>query len=124
MDTPSPTLVRQLAPRAVYLLTGAAGTELLCRSGCVWITQYGDTRDIVLQPGRSFVLDLPTAVVMTAHRGAELIQRPAPARPRRGWLARVTAWLDPRHGSGVTRELARRLPRLREAEDGGCVRPL
>ncbi len=112
MDTHYGITTRQLAPRATQMLTDAAGTELICRRGCVWITQYGDDRDIVLQAGQSFVLDLPTAVVMSSCHGAELTLRAALPAPRRGWLARLAGWLDPRSGSAVTRELAERLGRL------------
>lgn len=114
---------RQLAPRATQMLTDAAGTELICRRGCVWITQYGDNRDIVLQAGQSFVLELPTAVVMSTCHGAELSLRAALPAARRGWLARLAAWLDPRNGSAVSRELAERPGRLPVAAADRCIRP-
>lgn len=123
MDTHYGITTRQLAPRATQMLTDAAGTELICRHGCVWITQYGDDRDIVLQAGQSYVLDLPTAVVMSSCHGAELTLRAALPAPRRGWLARLAGWLDPRSGSAVTRELAERLGRLPGAAVERSIRP-
>ncbi len=124
MDTQFGITIRQLAPRATQMLTDAAGTELICRRGSVWITQYGDDRDVVLQAGQSFVLELPTAVVMSSCHGAELILRAAPPAPRKRWPARLAAWLDPRSGSAVTRELAERLSRLPVSPGERRARPL
>jgi len=88
----------RLAARQTRVLSHAAGTEVRCVSGQVWITFHGDPTDYVLRPGQSMVLALPTALVMSSARGAELCLVPerqeAPAR--RGWLARLAGWLDPR----------------------------
>ena len=40
------------------------GQRVECVSGALWVTQDGDTRDIVLEPGESFDFD---------HRGDALI---------------------------------------------------
>lgn len=112
MDTRAEITTWQIAPHAPRLISDAAGTEVICLSGCVWITQYGDERDIVLKAGQSFVLELPTAVVMGSRHGAVLTLRSASPTPRRGLLTRLAGWLDPRTGSAVTRALAGRLVRL------------
>ena len=45
-----------LAKRAIHRLP-ATGHELVCNSGTLWITQDGDPRDIILNPGDRFVSD-------------------------------------------------------------------
>jgi hypothetical protein len=80
------------------VLEDAAGLDIACRSGCVWITQLGDSRDIVLKPGQSVLLRLPTTTLMTADSDAELLltrTRPAIASPR-PWLHRLAGLFDPR----------------------------
>ncbi|THF60766.1 DUF2917 domain-containing protein [Pseudothauera nasutitermitis] len=110
MDARFGIATHRLAPRAVHMLTGAAGTEVICRSGCTWITQYGDSRDVVLHAGQSFVLECSSVVVMSSNLGAEILLRAAMAPRPHGWLRRLAGWLDPRSGSTVARDLAGRLP--------------
>lgn len=95
------------------IISNAAGAQVIVCRGAVWITQYGDSRDIVLTAGQSFTLDLPTGVLMSGSRAdSEVILRAAPTRPaaraRRGILARLLAWLDPRWGGRVGQALAGR----------------
>lgn len=115
MDAQIGIMEHQLEARAAVVLEQAVGLEVSCRAGRVWITQYGDSRDIVLDAGEAFELTLPNAVMMACTKGASLsVRRVAPAAPQRGdWLRRLAAWLDPRAGSAVTRQLHGRLPVLR-----------
>lgn len=101
----------RLAPRQTRILKASAGIELSCLSGGVWITQYGDDRDIVLRPGQSVVLDLPTAAVMSTPRGAELcvVRREAPHGRRRSWAARLLGLFDPRWSSRAAEGLVGRV---------------
>ena len=46
-----------LARRDVVALEDAAGLELRVHRGLVWLTQEGDTRDIVMRAGEAFLLD-------------------------------------------------------------------
>ncbi|MCZ4303957.1 DUF2917 domain-containing protein [Zoogloeaceae bacterium G21618-S1] len=62
-----------LSPRTTLVLAQMAYAEVSCQAGGVWITQYGDHRDVVLTPGQSVVLNLPSATVMTASDGAEVL---------------------------------------------------
>jgi hypothetical protein len=124
MNTQNLIQTRQLAPRAAQVLTDAAGTEVLCHSGCVWITQYGDSRDRVLKPGQSCVLDLPTVVVMSSQHGALIGLRPGVPAVRRGWWQRLAGWFDPRSGSAVNRELSGRLAQLQAQAGARGMRPL
>lgn len=85
-----------LAPRDVLVLNEAV--EIVSRSGCVWLTEAGDRRDVVLPPGRSFATRGTGEVVITSRGAAELVLRQAkagaaPARAS-GWLKRLAAALD------------------------------
>ncbi len=44
----------QLGHQAIYRLDDAAGMEIVCRSGSVWLTLDDDPRDIVLGACDSF----------------------------------------------------------------------
>ena len=122
MDRLDDTRALTLRAHATEVLSGAAGTEVFCRSGCVWITQYGDHRDIIVTAGQSFVLTLPTAVVLSAHRGARIELRQTVPR-RRAWRS-LLGWLDPRNGSAAARELSGRLRHWQDAIGGRDMRPL
>ncbi|MBT0960045.1 DUF2917 domain-containing protein [Denitromonas iodatirespirans] len=97
-----------LTPRTTLVLAQMAHAEIRSRRGSVWITQYGDPRDLVLAPGESVVLKLPTATVMTASDGAEVLitrRATAPARASIGrWLAGL---FDPRWSSRASCALRR-----------------
>lgn len=108
MDARNPSESITVGNRKPRLLENAVGLDITCVSGRVWLTQYGDARDVVLGPGQRFVATLPTLVVSGAGRDAVLsVRRPASERAS---PARWLAWLDPRWGSRVTRHLAGRLP--------------
>ncbi len=49
-----PTLIQ---PGKSIRVQDGAGTEVCAVSGIVWITQEGDQRDVILQPGERFTLD-------------------------------------------------------------------
>jgi hypothetical protein len=46
-----------VAARGIYRIEDGAGRLIECLSGALWITQYGDHRDVTLEPGQSFRLD-------------------------------------------------------------------
>ena len=100
-----------IEPRRILALDGINDSEIRVVSGCVWITQYGSSRDIVLSAGESTVLKLPTATVMNSSDGARLmlVRREAPARRQPLWR-RLLGLFDPRWGNGVRQALRGRLP--------------
>lgn len=55
-----------LARGELLNLDGARGARIVSRCGTVWITQDGDLRDIVLQPGEAFELDRATPAIVQA----------------------------------------------------------
>ena len=66
------------------------GLEIRCIRGNLWITQAGDSRDVVLYAGESFTLDrrglaLITALLQPADVVVEAtVERPAPPRDEAG----------------------------------------
>lgn len=81
MSSLTPTRCVSLEGHASTVLGEAAGTLITCISGCVWVTRYGDPRDVILHAGSRFEVDGPGTVVMTAHHGARLhIQPCGPTR--------------------------------------------
>lgn len=54
-------------PRHAYLeLRDAAGATLTAMQGSIWVTQEGDTRDMVLRAGDTFRLDRQGLTVVRA----------------------------------------------------------
>ena len=43
-----------LAHQAMFEVTDAAGVQITCRQGSLWLTLDGDARDIVIDTGESF----------------------------------------------------------------------
>lgn len=79
-----------LAPREVFVLDTPDPVEISARRGCVWLTQAGDSRDIVLQAGQAFTMSRPTEVVVTSRGTAELVvTRAKPYVPRGFWRERL-----------------------------------
>ena len=68
----------QLAKREILRLPNAAGTELTCLQGTLWVTEDADPSDRVLQPGQSLRLQRPgTALVMALKPATVRVERPA-----------------------------------------------
>ena len=44
----------ELAPRGMHTVADAAGVQIVCREGAVWVTLDHDERDWVLEAGESF----------------------------------------------------------------------
>jgi hypothetical protein len=60
-----------LKKNQVVKVRDGLGHSIACHSGCVWVTQYGDARDVVLLAGDSFTLDRKgTALVQAFEPGA------------------------------------------------------
>ena len=61
-----------LARRDVVDLDGAVGVELQVHRGTVWLTQEGDTRDIVVGAGEAFRLDREGRAVIEVLANADI----------------------------------------------------
>jgi hypothetical protein len=53
-------------------LNDARGWQVKSVNGTVWITQEGDSRDIVIKKGQSFVLDRDGTTLLSALNDADL----------------------------------------------------
>ncbi len=82
-----------LAKRAIHRLPATAH-EVVCNSGSLWITQDGNSRDIVLNPGERFASDGRRQAIAYALDPSSLTLRTACAantparRPHRSPAAR------------------------------------
>jgi hypothetical protein len=72
-------------------MTDAAGVEVECRTGQLWLTQDGDTRDILLAPGDTHAIQRDGLTLISAIKPSVVHVQPARPRPaaRRRWLERV-----------------------------------
>lgn len=104
-----------LVPGEVRVMPAIMGFELQCLEGCVWMTQYGDDRDVVLEAGRSFSPELSSVVTLSSSRGARvaLRRRQNMGVSERGMLAWFATLFSPRGGTAVVRQLEGRLPSVR-----------
>src|SRR5215831_5672960 len=93
--------------RQTLVLENARGTLIAVDHGCLWITQEGDRRDIVLTDGMRFAIDRSGRTVAVAEENTRLrVTRPQLLRQRlRARLRRVLA----RHATSWARPLIRRL---------------
>ncbi|HSV54211.1 MAG TPA: DUF2917 domain-containing protein [Burkholderiaceae bacterium] len=55
MNTDTNRLDLRLQPRSIFSVPDAAGVQIACHEGSLWITLDNDPRDIVLNAGESFV---------------------------------------------------------------------
>lgn len=99
MNSPAKPRTLRLNPLESLVLNHAAGIEIECLHGCLWITQYGDNRDIVLTPRRSFELSLPSSTVLSSLHGAEFalhrVAGPVPRTRRPMRRQRLLRWIAP-----------------------------
>jgi len=72
VDTESNRNVCDLGSRQTLPVYSAEGKEIVCISGELWITQEGDTRDIILGPGQTFTVDRPGLTLVHATRDSVL----------------------------------------------------
>ena len=68
LDTPV-----YLKPRELLPVQDGIGIEVKALRGNLWITQDGDSKDTVLGPGESFVIDRGGLTLVTALLGAAVL---------------------------------------------------
>jgi hypothetical protein len=69
----------RLAARTIHHLPDTAGLQLRCEEGTLWLTLDHDPRDIILEPGETFVADGHRRGIVYALRDARLLVRRVPA---------------------------------------------
>jgi hypothetical protein len=97
-----------LSARESMVLDHTKGAEVTVRQGCIWLTQHGDGRDIVLKTGQSFTLSFDSGALMTGIGNAEvIIHKSFAAADRRGhasgWLERIASLLHGQPANSVRR---------------------
>jgi len=90
MNTAAHHLDLSLEPKTLFNVSDAAGVQILCRSGSLWVTLDGDPRDIVLDAGDHFTATEHRRALIYALGPASLsLSMASAARPaRRTWRAR------------------------------------
>lgn len=74
-------MMLELAHRDLHSVPDAAGVQIRCQSGSIWVTLDHDTRDIVLAPGESFATPEHRRAILFALEPA----RVSLERPDGGW---------------------------------------
>lgn len=70
-----------LAHQGLFSVADAAGLQMTCRHGSLWITLDNDTRDIVLSAGDSFLTTQHRRAIIYAMGPSSLSLEMAPAAP-------------------------------------------
>jgi Protein of unknown function (DUF2917) len=74
MDTTPLFALEQLTKDALLKLQDVQGSGVAAFSGCLWITQDGDLRDIIVEAGESFRFDRPGRVLIQALSDSQLLR--------------------------------------------------
>ena len=85
----------RLEPRREFSLVDAAGVEITCLSGAVWLTMEGDLRDIVLTAGDSHAVRRNGVTLVNALEPSLVHVRMPRAQPPawKRWLQPAWRWL-------------------------------
>jgi hypothetical protein len=79
MNTTSNQFDLSLARQAMFNVSDAAGVQIACHEGSVWVTLDGDTRDVVLDAGDSFTATEHRRALIYALRPSTLSLAMAPS---------------------------------------------
>lgn len=95
----------QVGPHHALALRDARGRTVTCLDGSAWLTMEGDHRDVVLEPGASFVIDRDGLTLLAAQRPSA-VEVSAQNHPR-SWWDHVVDYLDQTFGpAAIRRDLA------------------
>ncbi|HZN47595.1 MAG TPA: DUF2917 domain-containing protein [Ramlibacter sp.] len=70
-----------LPRRAIVPLQVAPGASIACTLGCLWLTEDGSPRDIVLEPGDAWKASRANTVLVSALRESVFSVREAASQP-------------------------------------------
>ena len=83
-----------LQPGYGLSLTDAAGVELTSRTGRLWLTMEGDTRDVNLRPGDAYTIERDGLTLVNALEPSMVhVRIPHPRGVWRDWIERWWAFL-------------------------------
>jgi hypothetical protein len=85
---------RALAKGQLFRVRDGQGRRVECLSGCLWVTQEADPRDVVLEPGDGFTIERggDTWLSALADSSFVLFDAPVPAAPRAAGLQRPAGY--------------------------------
>lgn len=83
-----------LAKGAMSVYTDATDAQIRCDRGALWLTQDGDTRDIVLKAGEQFQPDRRGNVLVYALEASSLTVAPATRPQAEGSSTPFGVWLS------------------------------
>jgi len=101
-------ITRRLERARTLPMCDAQGAGIACVSGELWITQEGDSRDVVIGPGQTFFVDRPGLTLLHAtkpsvvrmqalnHDALKRCVESSARRMRRAMLAEAWQWLRAR----------------------------
>lgn len=81
----------RLPARAVHSIADAAGVQLRCHEGALWLTLDHDPRDVIIEAGETYVGTEHRRAIVYALGDARFSQEPQPSgtplatAARRGW---------------------------------------
>lgn len=91
-----------LEHRAMFSVADAAGVQIECREGSVWITLDGDPRDVVLEPNGLFSTAEHRRALIYALKSARVtVGRTSTAQAQR---TPTLLWQRPAHPRGLVLE--------------------
>lgn len=82
-------------------LRDAGGNTVTCERGSVWLTMEGDARDVILEPGTSFVIGHDGLTILAAQEPS-VVQVSAPDQSP-SWWDRIVEYLDKTYGPAAIR---------------------
>ena len=91
----------QIGPRHGLALRDARGCTVTCLSGGIWLTMEGDHRDVVLEPGASFVVDRDGLTLLAAQQPSAV--QVSAENQTKSWWERVVDFIDHTYGPGAIR---------------------
>ena len=77
----------RLDPYRAVALEDARGRMVTCIAGIAWLTMEGDSRDIVLAPGESFMVERDGLTLIASQQASTVTL--SRARARRNWWQRL-----------------------------------
>ncbi len=72
LRTPQPCAIQEIARNKILEVKQAFGVTIECLEGSVWVTLDGDSRDVVLEAGQSFVVDRDQRTLLQALDAARI----------------------------------------------------
>lgn len=70
-------LMQVLNRHETLTLTRPEHTQIECFDGCVWVTQDGDLRDVLLEAGQTCLVDQPARVLIHALESSSVCIQPS-----------------------------------------------